>query len=51
MVWNKVLDLVKRKQFEEAYRITMKEADDIYLIRLVAQTGPVVKQLEDKTAF
>eukprot|EP00347_Sterkiella_histriomuscorum_P007209 403349842 len=50
-VWNKVLELVKKRQFEEAYRLTMKEADDIYLIRLVAQTGPVVKQLEDKTAF
>ncbi|CDW90985.1 UNKNOWN [Stylonychia lemnae] len=51
VIWNKVLDLVKRKQYEDAYRLTMKEADDIYLIRLVAQTGPVVKQLEDKTAF
>jgi hypothetical protein len=30
------MDLVKRKQFEEAYRLTMKEADDIYLLRLVA---------------
>lgn len=29
----------------------MKEADDMYLLRLVAQTGPVVKQLDDKTAF
>lgn len=39
--------MVKKRQFEEAYRLTMKEADDIYLMRLVAQTGPVVKQLED----
>ena len=23
----------------------------MYLLRLVAQTGPVVKQLDDKTAF
>ena len=44
------MELVKRKQFEEAYRLTMKEADDLYLLRLVAQTGPVVKQLEDRTA-
>ncbi len=28
----------------------MKEADDLYLLRLMAQTGPVVKQLEDRTA-
>ena len=44
------MDLVKRKQFEEAYRLTMKDADDLYLLRLIAQTGPVVKQLEDRTA-
>ena len=29
----------------------MKEADDLYLLRLMAQTGPVVKQLEDRTAI
>lgn len=28
----------------------MKEADDMYLLRLVAQTGPVVKFLDDQTA-
>ena len=49
-VWNKVLELVKKKEFEKAYQLTMKEADDMYLLRLVAQTGPVVKQLEDQTA-
>jgi len=45
------MEHVKRKQYEEAYRLTMKEADDLYLLRLVAQTGPVVKQLEDRTAM
>lgn len=45
------MDLAKRKQYEEAYRLCMKEADDLYLIRLLAQTGPVVKQLEDRTAI
>ncbi len=45
------MDLVKKRQYEEAYRLTMKDADDIYLLRLVAQTGPVVKHLEDKTAI
>jgi hypothetical protein len=42
---------LKKKQYEEAYKLTLKEADDMYLLRLVAQTGPVVKQLDDKTAF
>jgi hypothetical protein len=50
VTWTRVMELVKRKQFEEAYRLCMKEADDLYLLRLVAQTGPVVKQLEDRTA-
>ena len=45
------MEHVKRKQFEEAYRLTMKDADDLYLLRLMAQTGPVVKQLEDRTAL
>ncbi len=45
------MELVKKRQYEEAYRLTLKETDDIYLLRLVAQTGPVVKQLEDKTAI
>jgi stalled ribosome rescue protein Dom34 len=50
-VWTKVLELAKKKQFEEAYRLCMKEGDDLYLLRLLAQTGPVVKQLEDRTAL
>ena len=29
----------------------MNEGDDLYLLRLLAQTGPVVKQLEDRTAL
>lgn len=50
-VWSKVLELAKKKQYEEAYRLCMKEGDDLYLLRLLAQTGPVVKQLEDRTAL
>jgi len=30
------MDLTKRKQYEEAYRLCMKEADDLYLLRLLA---------------
>ena len=43
--------MVKKRQFEEAYRLIMKEGDDMYFLRLVAQTGPVVKFLEDATAL
>ena len=35
-VWTKVLELAKKKQFEEAYRLCMKEGDDLYLLRLLA---------------
>ena len=45
------MELAKKKQYEEAYRLCMKEGDDLYLLRLLAQTGPVVKQLEDRTAL
>jgi hypothetical protein len=45
------MDLVKKRQFEDAFKLTLKEADDIYLLRLVAQTGPVVKFLDDSTAI
>jgi len=45
------LELAKKKQYEEAYRLCMKDGDDLYLLRLLAQTGPVVKQLEDRTAL
>lgn len=44
------MDYVKKKEYEKAYRLTMKETDDMYLLRLVAQTGPVVKSLDDQTA-
>ncbi len=30
------LELAKKKQFEEAYRLCMKEGDDLYLLRLLA---------------
>ena len=42
--------MVKKRQYEEAFRYILKEGDDMYLLRLLAQTGPVVKHLDDKTA-
>jgi hypothetical protein len=35
-VWTKVLELAKKKQYEEAYRLCMNEGDDLYLLRLLA---------------
>mmetsp|Transcript_15004 Transcript_15004/g.14582 ORF Transcript_15004/g.14582 Transcript_15004/m.14582 type:complete len:114 (+) Transcript_15004:884-1225(+) len=45
------MELVKKRQYEEAYRLVLKEGDDMYLLRLVAQTGPVIKQLDDETSI
>ena len=45
------MELIKKRQYEEGFRLILKEGDDMYLLRMVAHTGPVVKYLEDQTAF
>jgi hypothetical protein len=30
------MDLIKKRQYEDAYRLILKEGDDMYLLRLVA---------------
>lgn len=42
--------MAKNRDFESAYRLILTEGDDIYLLRLIAQTGPVVKFLDVETA-
>ena len=49
-VWLRCLEYVKKRDFESAYRVMLQEGDDIYLLRLVVQTGPVVKLLEPQSA-
>jgi len=49
-VWSKATELAKKRDFESAYRTILTEGDDIYLLRLIAQTGPVVKFLDQETA-
>lgn len=43
-------EYVKRRDYESAYRLMLKEGDDMYLLRLVVQTGPVTKYLEPTSA-
>lgn len=50
-VWSRTMDFVKKKQYDDAYKAVMKDGDDMYLLRLVAQTGPVVKSLDDQTSI
>jgi len=35
MVWNRTQDYVKARDYESAYRLILKEGDDMYLLRLV----------------
>ena len=35
-MWQGVLELIKNKSFEEAYKLVLDEGDDIYFMRLVA---------------
>ena len=46
MVWQKTSDYVKARDYESAYRLMLKEGDDMYLLRLIVQTGPVTKELD-----
>jgi hypothetical protein len=43
-------EYVKKRDYESAYRLMLKEGDDMYLLRLVVQTGPVTKYLESGVA-
>ena len=45
------MELVKKKDYESAFRLVMRDGDDVYFLRLVTQTGPVVRYLEDPTAI
>jgi len=50
-VWMRATELLKRREFNQAFKLVLHEGDDIYLLRLLAQTGPVVKFLDDETAY
>jgi hypothetical protein len=43
-------EYVKKRDFEAAYRLMLKDGDDMYLLRLVVQTGPVTKYLQPDCA-
>ena len=49
MIWTRCLEYVKNKKYEEAYRVMIEYGDDMYLLRLVAQTGAVAQHLEPIT--
>ena len=45
-MWQKTNDYIKVRDYESAYRLMLKEGDDMYLLRLIVQTGPVTKLLD-----
>lgn len=49
-MWHRVSELVKKREYEQAYRLCMEQGDDMYVLRLIVQTGPVTKELEPYTA-
>ena len=49
-MWNKVTELAKKKDFDQAYKSVLTEGDDLYLLRLMSQSGPVARFLDQDTA-
>ena len=41
-----VKELVKAKDYKQAYKLMLDQGDDLYLLRMVVQTGPVVKKID-----
>ena len=48
--WCDALTYLDNEDFQTAYEIILSTGDDIYLLRLVSHTGPVIKYLHPKTA-
>ena len=49
-IWVQCLQFIKERDFESAYRLIIAEGDDLYLLRLMLQTGPILKFLQAETA-
>eukprot|EP00742_Colponemidia_sp_Colp-10_P006449 GILJ01006909.1.p1 GENE.GILJ01006909.1~~GILJ01006909.1.p1 ORF type:complete len:1100 (+),score=209.95 GILJ01006909.1:361-3660(+) len=49
-VWDSAVDQLQRGRVQDAYNELLKTGDDLYLLRLMHQTGPVIDRLEPLTA-
>ena len=49
-IWLKCLDLISHNKISEAYNLIISSKDDIYLLRLVCLTGPVLHSLDENLA-
>ena len=41
-VWQRASDLAKKHEYERAYKLILQSKDDLFLLRLVMQTGPAI---------
>ena len=48
--WKEALKLLEKNKISEAYRLILISGDDIYLLRLVCITGPVLRFLDEDLA-
>ena len=48
--WKETLKLLSKNKISEAYKLILSSGDDIYLLRLVCITGPVLYLLEEELA-
>ena len=49
-IWKKSLELLDNQKYDQAYNDVLSSEDDIYLLRLVCLTGPIINSLNDMTA-
>ena len=49
-MWLKCLDLISHNKISEAYNLIISSKDDIYLLRLVCLTGPILHSLDENLA-
>ena len=49
-IWLECLDLINKNKMNEAYDLILSTKDDIYLLRLMCLTGPVLNSLNENLA-
>ena len=49
-IWLECLDLINQNKMNEAYDLILSTKDDIYLLRLMCLTGPVLNSLNENLA-
>ena len=49
-IWLECLDLINKNKMNEAYDLILSTKDDIYLLRLMCLTGPILNSLNENVA-